>query len=89
MMLGSPALHPEGIDENSPGFQPWELHPGEPSPEGTADEFCLSRPFGTNLRLRVNPGLKPWAILIGPFGTKAKAFCSTFCDAELPLVLRI
>jgi hypothetical protein len=73
MPLGFEPLHPEGMSENSPGFQPWDRGSREPSPEGTADECCLSRPFGTNPFRRAHPGLKPRAIFICPSGTTTEA----------------
>ena len=69
MPLALDCRYPAGMNENSPGFQPWDCGPRVLSPEGTADKVGLSRPFGTNPRPRAAPGLKPWAILICPSGT--------------------
>ena len=71
MPLAFEQLHPDGMSENSPGFQPWDCGPSAPSPEGTADERCLGRPFGTDPWGRPYPRLKPWAILARPSGTGA------------------
>ena len=37
MPLGFEALHPVGMDENSPAFQRWDRSQTYPSPGGTAD----------------------------------------------------
>jgi len=83
MPLGFPPLHPEGMGESSPGFQPWDCESRDLSPEGTVDPCCLSRPFGTEPRRRAHPGLKPWAILICPFGTGAEARLLTSCNTQI------
>jgi len=44
MPLGFQRCHPGGMAENSPAFQRWDLGPGVPSPEGTAENRHLSRP---------------------------------------------
>jgi len=84
---GISPLHPEGMGENSPGFQPCDCGSRDLRPEGTADPCCLSRPFGTDPRRRVHPGLKPWAILICPFGTGAEARLLTSCSTQILLAL--
>jgi hypothetical protein len=53
MPLGFPPLHPEGMGESSPGFQPWVCESRDLSPEGTVDPCCLSRPFGTGAEARL------------------------------------
>jgi len=64
--------HPGGMIENSPAFQRWDRSQRVLSPEGTAEERSLSRPFGTCRTNRPHPALKRWAILACPFGTGAK-----------------
>jgi len=44
MPLGFQRRRPGGMAENSPAFQRWDLGPGVPSPEGTAENRHLSRP---------------------------------------------
>src|ERR1035441_6429930 len=63
------ALHPVGMTENSPAFQRWDRGQQLPSPEGTAENHCPSRPFGTYPAGRAHPALKRWAILVCPSGT--------------------
>jgi uncharacterized protein len=43
----------------------------EPSPEGTAETDCLSRPFGTYRSRPINPALKRRAIVVCPSGTES------------------
>jgi outer membrane protein assembly factor BamB len=72
------SLYPEGIIENSPCFQAWDRVVASPSPEGTAEwsnfQRQFNRPFGTQVRPlsdpKVETWLKPWAIVISPFGTQ-------------------
>jgi hypothetical protein len=78
--------HPEGMDENSPGFQPWVCAPRTPSPEGMADDRWLNRPFGTDPHRYMHPGLKPWAILTRPYGTGAEQNAVVSSIPEVPLV---
>ena len=78
MPLGFEQFHPGGMIENSPAFQRWDDGKRALSPEGTAEDHRLSRPFGTNPRDRAHPALKRWAILICPFGTGADE-----CHAEI------
>jgi len=79
--LGFPVLHPEGMGENSPGFQPWDFGPGEPSPEGTADYCGLSRPFGTNPRSRASPGLLGYSHL-SLWDNELAGFCEASLGAN-------
>ena len=64
--------HPGGMIENSPAFQRWDRSQRVLSPEGTAEDRSLSRPFGTCRTNRPHPALKRWAIFACPFGTGAK-----------------
>jgi hypothetical protein len=57
------------MTENSPASRRWERGEKTPSPEGTAESRCLSRPFGTKLARLAHPALKRWAILICPYET--------------------
>src|ERR1035441_4935967 len=70
------ALHPVGMTENSPAFQRWDRGQQLPSPEGTAENHCPSRPFGTYPAGRAHPALKRWAILVCPSGTGAEPLFS-------------
>ena len=47
MSLGFDHRHPGGMIENSPAFQRWDRSQRVLSPEGTAEDRSLSRPFGT------------------------------------------
>ena len=58
MPLGFQRRHPGGMAENSPAFQRWDRGPGVPSPEGTAENRQLSRPFGTQPSIRSAPGVE-------------------------------
>ena len=71
MPLAFPLLDPEGMDENSPGVQPWVCAAAGISPEGTVEATVVSRPFGTRLPRSTVPGLL--AILSCPSGTGPKA----------------
>jgi len=62
------------MPENSPAFQRWDRGLGVPSPEGTAENHKLSRPFGTQPSIRPHPALKRWAILFCPAGTKTGTY---------------
>src|SRR5450759_2436581 len=70
MPLGFQCRHPGGMAENCPAFQRWDRGPGVPSPEGTAENRQLSRPFGTQPSIRPHPALKRRAIFKSPSGTK-------------------
>ena len=65
MPLGFQCRHPGGMAENS-----WDRSPGVPSPEGTAENRQLSRPFGTQPSIRPHPALKRRVIFKSPSGTK-------------------
>ena len=72
MPLAFARHHPAGITENSPAFQRWVRAAHTTSPAGTAENRCLSRPFGTGHASATVPALKRWAILICPSGTGAE-----------------
>lgn len=61
--------HPEGMVGNSPAFQRRDNGGREPSPAGTAEVDCVSRPSGTYRPGTSNPALKRRAIVICPCGT--------------------
>jgi len=66
-----PFHHPGGMVENNPAFQRRDRRQRAPSPEGTAESDCISRPFGTYPSRASNPALKRRAIVICPSGTEA------------------
>ena len=78
MPLGFQCRHPGGMAENSPAFQRWDLDPGVPSPEGTAEGHQFSRPFRTQPSIRPHPALKRRAIFKSPSGTKTRPPCGTY-----------
>ena len=67
---------PEGAEELSPGFQPWELSGKAIRPEGARDHYWLDAmlinafdlaPFqGSSQGGLRFPGLKPWAKILMP-----------------------
>ena len=72
MPLAFDRHHPVGMPENSPAFQRWDRGQQLPSPEGTVENRCPSRPFGTYSARHAHPALKRWAILVCPSGTGAE-----------------
>ena len=88
MTLRFPRLHPERMGDNGPGFQPWDLRPNAPSPEGTADPLGLNRPYGTRSRRHaslVSPGA--WPQLSGKLlgaGRRVSQWLSSLCIGVHP-----
>src|ERR1035441_10324703 len=64
MSLAFDRHRPAGMPENSPAFQRWGRGQQLPSPKGTAEDHCPSRPFGTYPAGHAHP-----AILVCPSGT--------------------
>ena len=62
--------HSGGMVENSPAFQRRDSGEREPSPAGTAELDCVSRPCGTYPPGASNPALKRRAIAVCPSGTE-------------------
>jgi len=54
------------------------------SPEGTAENRQISRPFGTQPSIRQHPALKRRAIFKRPSGTKTRPQCGT-CGSNPPI----
>jgi hypothetical protein len=57
------------MSENNPAFQRWERGRTALSPEETAENHRVNRPFGTNSLYCPHPALKRWAIVAHPSGT--------------------
>ncbi len=71
MPLGFQLHHPGGMVENSPAFQRRDDGRRAPSPVGTAEIECFSRPSGTYPSGTSIPALKRRAIIARPSGTEA------------------
>jgi hypothetical protein len=68
--LGFQLHHPGGMVENSPAFQRRGDGKRAPSPAGTAEIECFSRPSGTYPSGTSIPALKRRAIIASPSGTE-------------------
>ena len=82
--LGSQLHHPGGMVENSPAFQRRDNGQPAPSPAGTAEIGCVSRPCGTYPSRTSNPALKRRAIILSPSGTETAPVTSNPSDIGRP-----